>query len=543
MVTNERSNATARGIDRAIAALRVAGVALLGALASLDPGRLGGDDRVVWVIGLVWLPAAALLLFAQERSAGRRILRAGAALDVALLIAVQQLTSNGLIVLLGGILFAGVLGYADRWVVGLLGGAAVLAGVIGSGTGLGADEVAAVGVTMLIAAAAGDAVARLQGYEVLRSNRARGRADAVLASVADAVVVTDGAGRLVQANPAATRLLGTADLGERCASLGLRRDDQLLDCSDGCALRGLTGSEAEVTAIGADGRERALLASADDVTGGAGEVVHSFRDITRMKEAEEAKTLFLATASHELKTPITVIMGFAQMIDRTADLDEDQRSALEVITRRAAELNRIVDRLLTASRIDAGHVEVACANVDVGVTVAERAGALAALGRPVQMDVPVGPVQAWADPQAVATVLDHLVDNAHVHAQGAEVVVSVTRGADGAVLRVADAGPGMDADHVEHCFDRFWQGHPSRDGSRRGTGVGLYIVRSLVEAMGGTVTVDSRLGEGTTFTVALRGSPPPTSPTPDEHGLTAVHQSEIRSFLRQLGVATTEATS
>ncbi len=153
------------------------------------------------------------------------------------------------------------------------------------------------------------------------------------------------------------------------------------------------------------------------------EVVHSIRDISRLKQADEAKTLFLATASHELKTPLTVINGFAKTLT-TRDLPPDkQREALASIRRRGEELARVVDRLLLSSRIEAGRAEVARTEVDLIPLVYERAAELgAATDRQFEVDLPDDLPSVFGDPSAVTTVVDHLLDNAVKYSPGGEPV-------------------------------------------------------------------------------------------------------------------------
>src|SRR5206468_383278 len=147
--------------------------------------------------------------------------------------------------------------------------------------------------------------------------------------------------------------------------------------------------------------------------GEVAEVVHSFRDISELKRADEAKTMFLATASHELKTPLTVILGFTQAI-RAGWLDDEKRdSALRSIESRAKELSRIVDRLLLTGRIESGRVALELAIVPLREIMEERAGALATVTeRKLVLEADDDLPDVIGDPQAIPTILDHLLENA-----------------------------------------------------------------------------------------------------------------------------------
>ena len=384
---------------------------------------------------------------------------------------------------------------------------------------------------------------------------ASGRAEAVLSGVGEAIITTGTDGRVRHVNPAAGRMLGcapTATQGRRCRELvELRSENRQLLCQDGCELLAAQGQVTQVWRTGRQGERQPLLAEATalhDSDGNIVEIVHSFRDITALKQADEAKTLFLATASHELKSPLAVIQGFAQLLGRE-DLDADtRRRAVASIEARAGQLAGIVDRLLMSSRIEAGRIDLAPAQHDVGPLLVQRVGEFSSSSaRTVEVDVDAGLPAVWVDPNALTTVVDHLLDNAAKYSPaGGTITVRVAPGRDDAVaLTVQDEGIGMTEEQLEHCFDRFWQAEGTDARRFGGTGIGLYIVRSLVEAMGGTIEVSSQPGEGTTFELTLRTSAPtqPESESPEDRPEPdAGEQSMIREFMRQMGVLETEVT-
>lgn len=379
---------------------------------------------------------------------------------------------------------------------------------------------------------------------------AKERSDTLLARVADAIVVTDTRGTILEANAAAGWLLQASAHGPRTCSdvLQLMIGERDLDCSAGCALLSIAGPGAlregvEVWRRQPDGRRQPLLASVAPVTAPDGEItelVHSFRDITRLKQADEAKTLFLATASHELKTPLTVIRGFSQLLSSARlSSDAERDEAAHAIERRALQLTRIVERLLLSGRIEAGRVEVAVEPVNLAPIVTEQVeGMRRAAQRTFALTIEPSP-EAMADAEAVRTVIDHLLDNAVKYSPDGGPIDVTMRGGDRRVeVVVLDRGIGMDPDQAEHCFDKFWQAESSDVRRFGGTGIGLYIVRSLIEAMNGTITVHTKRGEGSTFTVLL-----PTAGTKDEQPPPAAEEpaiapepSVIREFMRQLGI-------
>ena len=378
------------------------------------------------------------------------------------------------------------------------------------------------------------------------------KSEAILSRVGEAIVVTDAAGTILQWNQAAEGVFdtpATRAVGRPCAALlGLRDGERQLSCDQGCALLASDEGDAvigrEVTRTRHDGRRQPLLASVAtvvDADGSVFEIVHSLRDITRLKEADEAKTLFLATASHELKTPLTVIQGFAQLLSSSRTATDGQREqALDAIERRARQLNRIVERLLLSSRIEAGRAEVRVRELDLAPLLREQTrSTAAATGREVTLDLPGELPVALADDDGVVTVLEHLIDNAAKYSP-AGGPIEVTAWAEGGsvCLSVSDHGIGMDAQQAARCFDRFWQAESSDVRRFGGTGIGLYIVRSLVEAMGGRVDVESAPQKGSTFTVRLpRSAPEPGVPaeTVPEPSV-GREPSQIREFMRQMGI-------
>ena len=409
-----------------------------------------------------------------------------------------------------------------------------------------------------------EGVAREAGFALETANlyesavAEKEKSEAILARVGDGVVVTDTSGRIAQWNEAAERITAcprSAALGASCHDvLGLSVDGVELDCSEGCALlrqqrEGDAALGLEVWRWRADGRRQPLLANVAAVRGPDGsvtEVVHSLRDITKLKEADEAKTMFLATASHELKTPLTVIQGFAEaLIDKPDWAESDRARALEAMRGRAAELDRVVNRMLLSSRIEAGRNRVETSEFDVLPLLRERVEALhEATGQQVAAELPDALPAAVADPEALATVIDHLLDNARKYSpDGGAITLSAEADERELRISIADEGIGMDPEQVTHCFDKFWQAESSDVRRFGGTGIGLYIVQSLVRGMGGDIGVESGLGAGTTFTFTLRraGAPEPEGSEPqdaadEQIGPVKPEPSIVREFMRQIGV-------
>lgn len=522
---------TARGrrderVRTAAFAFRLTAAAIVVAL-SLLVDEIGGDDRVlfVWVTALGWLPAVGLIEAFRRRRPGLATDLLDLGLDFGFLfftLAVFDVVV--MFVLAAQILVVGYYTYLGGPSLGIA--AAVLALL----SAFGAREAAEPAVEPIVVALHPIVVVgmvllmrRLTIHHVEAAAdiaRLHDKAVAIATGVAEAVVTTSPRGRVREWNAAAETSLrcpSDAAVGKGCAEvLGLRRELEELDCSEGCALLraqlGEGGDDGGIKVWRQDGtraQRQALLAHAAPLTDDDGrvvEVVHSFRDVSKLVEADEAKTVFLATATHELKTPLTVIMGFSELLSRRPDLPEGEREqALQSIQDRARQLSDIVDRVLLSSRIEAGRVDLETGPVAIEGLVEERAReTLSVVGRSPDLRIADDLPLAVADEDALATVIDHLLDNA-VKYSASDSVVTVEAVADDRTVHVAvtDRGIGMTADEVSHCTERFWQAEAGDVRRFGGTGIGLYVVKSLVDAMRGDIEVVSEPGEGTTFTVRL----------------------------------------
>jgi PAS domain S-box-containing protein len=568
----------ARVLEPDLTAVRAAGAVRMVVAVVATAGGIAGYGRwtpplaaLFMVIGLVWLPWTVLLLIAgpggplPRRHLGL-VVYGGPVGDVLMVFAAQCLVpwAWGIFLLADALAVSQAAALWRPRQAWILFGVCVTLTLAAQGVVPAEDRIGGALLVVFAVAIGGlvvvvGRIARGHRQVAVTSHRIQQKAETILARVADGIVVTDGGGVVMECNPAGERLIGRegrSAIGTPCSrALGLREGERLLDCRHGCPLlvpeaqaggQGEVGAGREVWRSLPDGRRQPLLASAFAVVDEQGgvEVVHSLRDITRLKEADEAKTLFLATASHELKTPATVIAGFAETILRFPAMPEERRAeAVEAIHRRALELSSIVDRLLLCSKIEAGRVGVDVHPVDVRPLLGDRANVVQdASGRHMIMQVAAEALVAEADPLALQTVVDHLLDNAVKYSDGGPVVVGARREREAVVIWVSDIGIGMDSDQARRCFDKFWQAESTDVRRFGGTGIGLYIVSSMVEAMAGTISVDTAVGRGSTFTVSLpavcdgASSGEGDDAEGDVPDGEAVDQPGIKDFMRQIGV-------
>jgi signal transduction histidine kinase len=238
-------------------------------------------------------------------------------------------------------------------------------------------------------------------------------------------------------------------------------------------------------------------------------IVLSARMLASELEIARMKTDFAANVSHELRSPITQIRlkGEALQLDLVYD-DADRQAHYDAIVREAERLSRLVDNVLDFAAIETGAKKYTFRPEDVleiiNNAVESARGALEVQGLQLTISVPDHLPVVWVDREALSQVLQNLLSNAAKYgADGDWIGVSAELRDDAVAIRVADRGMGIKAGEVDKIWDRFYRSADPKVRRKRGTGIGLPIVRYIVEAHGGTITVDSVVGRGTTFTFTL----------------------------------------
>ncbi|MDK1029756.1 MAG: ATP-binding protein [Anaerolineae bacterium] len=232
--------------------------------------------------------------------------------------------------------------------------------------------------------------------------------------------------------------------------------------------------------------------------------------VDRVRSSQDSQRKFAANVSHELKTPLTSIQGFAQaIIDGTAKSPSEQKQAAEVIYKESGRMHRMVLDLLDLARLDAGTADLNMSQVNLRAlldSIVEKFSLQAHKDKvTLVVDSPRDLPYLVADGDRLAQVFTNLVDNALRHTgRDGQVILQSQATQTEMEIRVADTGIGLPADAIPHIFERFYQADPSRPGGeRRGAGLGLAIVQEIVAAHSGRISVRSQEGLGTTFTVYL----------------------------------------
>jgi signal transduction histidine kinase len=332
----------------------------------------------------------------------------------------------------------------------------------------------------------------------------RAEASRALEFVADGVVLVDVSGTVRLWNAAAARILGISP-GEAIGA----HVTHVVPRWRGLMERVPPGRPATLPLELGD---RELWLSMSVVAFPEG-VVCAFRDVTHEHALERMKSDFIATVSHELRTPLAAVYGAATTLRRRGELGEAEREQfLEMIEAQSQRLAQIVDEILIASRLEAGEVPIELGPVD-GVAVAREVVALAQRSAPdgfrIQLDADDAVPPVVADSDRLRQVLTNLVENAVKYSGASDAAeVSVAR-ANGAVrFAVRDRGLGIPSADHERIFEKFYRVDADMLHGVSGTGLGLYIVRELVERMNGSISVESTEGQGSEFAVELPTSAP-----------------------------------
>jgi len=229
----------------------------------------------------------------------------------------------------------------------------------------------------------------------------------------------------------------------------------------------------------------------------------------RLQESMDLQRDFVANVSHELRTPLTSIEGFSlALLEGVAQSEEKRQRYLRIIIDESRRLVRILNDLLTLSRLDAGEFNLNPATIDLAEmleNLRERfLSAAREKGIELTVDAAPGLTSIVADRDRLEQVLINLVDNALKYSAGGRVSVHVRVPGPGRVLfEVSDSGPGIPPEDLPRIFDRFFRVERSRSQQYGGSGLGLAICKQLVDAMGGSISAESRLGEGSVFRVEL----------------------------------------
>lgn len=342
--------------------------------------------------------------------------------------------------------------------------------------------------------------------------------NALLDSIADGVLVVDEHGHLVVANPAAREVLEFPEVGPLTewrdwATVAFQYlDGRPLAYEDRPLTRALRGerfSSYEVVLVRRDGSRRRIVFSASQVRDVDGRVVLAmivFRDVTELRQLEQVKEEYISLISHDLRLPLTIILGRAELLRRLpANASRDDIAVnVNAILANARRMNAMITDLLETTRLEAGRVVFLKEPLNLGDVVRWVVdSALSAEDRQrvhIEILSPAPPVVA--DRERIERVITNLLSNAlKFSAAGTPVEGLVAQRDHDVVVSVTDHGPGIAPEHLAHLFGKYYQVGVAKE--HGGMGLGLYLSRLIVEASGGHIWVTSTPGQGSTFSFSL----------------------------------------
>jgi PAS domain S-box-containing protein len=345
--------------------------------------------------------------------------------------------------------------------------------------------------------------------------------EAIIRNTADGIAIIDHQRRVVDFNPALQQLIGwprEEALGVSCSEFFHGRNagkDSI--CEKGCPFS-LTASQDDSLLVEhpittRDGRQLDVQVSYGPIRDEAGEVsrvIAVVRDISRQKALERLRSEFVSTVSHEFRTPLALIKGYIATLLRQ-DLalgDETRKRFLRNTDEAADRLSRLIDELLSVSRIEAGRLELELQPLDLRELVAGVLERLRLEASHCQLVAQLPPQElvVQADSDKVERVLLNLLTNAiKFSPEGGTVTVEVqwAKAPPGVLISVTDQGSGIPPEHLDRVFDKFYRAGDDLVKKTKGVGLGLYICKSIVEHHGGRIWVESTPGEGSTFKFTL----------------------------------------
>lgn len=362
----------------------------------------------------------------------------------------------------------------------------------------------------------GIAIANAQLIDDAEQRRAT--LDSVMNSLVDGLVLVDRRGRIAYANPRTEEMLDLpprALVGQTVEAVEGRlasrvAEPELVSSQFRAAVADLQTAPAVDFALTAP-NPRALQARFFPIHDAGGYNLGLgllLRDITQERELDQMKSQLLSTVSHELRTPLASIKGFATTLLREdVQWDEDsRREFLSIIDEESDRLSELISNLLDMSRIEAGTLRVEPEPTDLGPIVQETMAEFQVMTREHRFEarLPSSLPLVWADPRRARQVVRNLVENAVKYSPGGgPVTVTVQPLADSVQVCVADQGLGIEPEHLDHIFDRFYQVDSASTRKVGGSGLGLSICKAIVEAHDGQIWAESQPGVGSRFHFTL----------------------------------------
>ncbi|MBQ7201896.1 PAS domain-containing sensor histidine kinase [Candidatus Saccharibacteria bacterium] len=356
-------------------------------------------------------------------------------------------------------------------------------------------------------------------------------AEMALMTIHDGVIITNKTGAIQFINPAAVTM---TEFDGQDAAIGLdygilikleTKEGRAMSDSDNSFLIAMNSGQSldrfAACLIGTKSGKRIPVAISVVVADGGNRII-TFRDITKELAEEGEQAEFISTASHEMRTPVASIEGYLSLAlnPQTASIDERARGYLDAAHAASQHLGHLFKDLLDVTKLDDGHLRPNFQPVEMVGTVKQIADGYLVPAKNAKLNFQFGAnkatavggldrrldqvVYGYVDVNFLHEIMDNLIDNAIKYTPaGGSIYVNVLGDGDRVLINVTDTGIGISSDDLQHIFQKFYRADNSDTRTIGGTGLGLYLVKQRVEAMGGRVWAESAFGEGSTFYVSL----------------------------------------
>lgn len=351
------------------------------------------------------------------------------------------------------------------------------------------------------------------------------QADALFASIGDGVIAINESGKVYRVNKAALNLLGYTEpeiIGKWFPSVVQSMDES------GKPIKRMERATARALLTGKTVSERTfyktkyvsklpvfVTVSPIMINGHPAGAIEVFRDASESYELDKMKDEFISFASHQLRTPLTAILTYTNMLLHgfKGNVTADQAEFLQIILNSGNRMNEIIDTLLNVSRMDAGNAQITISHVQIDNLVHDSVQEIWSLAEKRQQQVIINntapDVIIQSDPLLITEALTNLLSNAVKYTQrGGTIQVTVTKQAQRVKIVVSDNGHGIPASLQHRVFGKFFRAPNILQEESVGTGLGLYMVKQIIDNLGGTISFASTAGKGTTFTIILPAKPP-----------------------------------
>lgn len=328
----------------------------------------------------------------------------------------------------------------------------------------------------------------------------------ILSSMADGVITFNRDGTILITNPPADRFLQYwyYELG------GFNSDSEVIPPEVMELFQQAVDTEKEqIGEISFQGRHWVILVSplySNRFIRGA---VAVLRDMTEERQLDKMRKDFIANVSHELRTPISMLQGYSEaIVDDIAESQEEKKEMAKVIYDESLRMGRLVNELLDLARMEAGHLQLTMEEINISSFINRIIHKFQGLAKDNEIqlfaEIENGITSISFDPDRIEQVLTNLIDNAIRHTpKGGSVKLSVSSEDTGIMIRVKDSGSGIPEDDLPFVFERFYKADKARTRGRAGTGLGLAIAKNIIDSHRGHISVQSKLGQGTTFSFLL----------------------------------------